>query len=181
MKRCRWVNLDNKKYIDYHDYEWGIPKYDDNELFELLILEMFQAGLSWECILNKRDSFRIAYDNFDYEKISKYDINKINELMNNKDIIRNSLKIKASINNAKVFIDIRNEFGSFSNYIWGFTNNKVIYNCMVNYNDLSDRISLDLKRRGMKFVGSIIIYSYLQAIGIINDHEKDCYMHKEEN
>ena len=181
MKRCRWVNLDNRLYVDYHDREWGKPKYDDKELFELLILEMFQAGLTWECILNKRDSFRLAFDNFNYNKISNYDDDKINELMNNKDIVRNRLKIIASINNAKVFINIIKEFGSFSNYIWGFTNNNIIYNCMVTYNDLSDRISLDLKRRGMKFVGSIIIYSYLQAIGVINDHESGCYLHKEEN
>ena len=178
MKRCRWVNLDNKLYIDYHDTEWGVPKYDDKYLFELLILEMFQAGLSWECILNKRDSFRDAFDNFNYEKISNYDEEKINELMNNKDIIRNKLKIRASISNAKIFMDIRKEYGSFSNYIWGFTNNEIIYNCMVTHNELSDKISKDLKKRGMKFVGSIIIYSYLQAIGIINDHEKDCYFYK---
>ena len=139
---------------------------------------MFQAGLSWECILNKRDSFRDAFDNFNYEKISNYDEEKINELMNNKDIIRNKLKIRASISNAKIFMDIRKEYGSFSNYIWGFTNNEIIYNCMVTHNELSDKISKDLKKRGMKFVGSIIIYSYLQAIGIINDHEKDCYFYK---
>ena len=179
MKRCRWVNLDNKLYIDYHDTEWGVPKYDDKYLFELLILEMFQAGLSWECILNKRDSFRDAFDNFNYEKISNYDEEKINELMNNKDIIRNKLKIRASISNAKIFMDIRKEYGSFSNYIWGFTNNEIIYNSMVTHNELSDKISKDLKKRGMKFVGSIIIYSYLQAIGIINDHENGCYLYKE--
>ncbi len=179
MKRCRWVNLDNKKYIDYHDNEWGVPKYDDNELFELLILEMFQAGLSWECILNKRDSFREAFDNFDYKKVSNYDEEKINELLCNEDIIRNILKIRASINNAIVFKKIQKEFGSFFNYIWGFTNNKIIYNKgLVTHNELSDRISLDLKSRGMKFVGSIIIYSYLQAIGIVNDHEKNCYLYR---
>ena len=179
MKRCRWVNLDNELYVDYHDTEWGIPKYDDKYLFELLILEMFQAGLSWECILNKRDNFRSAFNNFDYEKISNYDEEKISELMGNKGIIRNKLKIKASINNAKVFINIINEYGSFSNYIWGFTNNEIIYNCMVTHNELSDKISEDLKKRGMKFVGTTIIYSYLQAIGIINDHEKNCYLYKE--
>ena len=178
MKRCRWVNLDNKLYLDYHDFEWGVPKYDDRYLFELLILEIFQAGLSWECVLNKRESFRKCFDNFDFEKISNYDEDKINELMNNKYIIRNRLKIKASINNAKIFIKIRDEFGSFSNYIWRFTNNKTIYNCMVTHNELSDRISDDLKCRGMKFVGSIIIYSYLQAIGIINDHEEGCYLYE---
>ena len=177
MKRCSWVNLNNKLYIDYHDSEWGVPKYDDSYLFELLLLEMFQAGLSWECVLNKRDSFRMAFDNFNYEKISKYDKNKINELLSNKSIIRNRLKIKASIINARVFINIQSEYGSFSNYIWGFTDNKVIKNtsdCFVTHNDLSDRISKDLKCKGMKFVGTTIIYSYLQAIGVINDHEKDC-------
>lgn len=179
MKRCKWVNLDNKLYVDYHDTEWGIPKYDDKYLFELLILEMFQAGLSWECVLNKRYNFRMAFDNFDYEKISNYDEDKFNELLNNKGIIRNKLKIKASINNAKVFINIINEYGSFSNYIWGFTNNEIIYNCIVTHNELSDKISKDLKKRGMKFVGTTIIYSYLQAIGIINDHEKNCYLYKE--
>ena len=179
MKRCKWVNLDNKLYVDYHDTEWGIPKYDDKYLFELLILEMFQAGLSWECVLNKRYNFRMAFDNFDYEKISNYDEDKFNELLNNKGIIRNKLKIKASINNAKVFINIINEYGSFSNYIWGFTNNEIIYNCIVTHNELSDKISKDVKKRGMKFVGTTIIYSYLQAIGIINDHEKNCYLYKE--
>ena len=181
MKRCSWVNLDNKLYVDYHDHEWGIPKYDDNELFELLILEMFQAGLSWECILNKRESFRDSFDNFDYNKISNYDDMKINELLSNKDIVRNKLKIKASVNNAKVFIEIQKQYGSFSKYIWKFTNNKVIYNKgLVVKNELSDIISNDLKLKGMKFVGSVIIYSYLQAIGIINDHEKDCYLYRED-
>ena len=169
MKRCRWVNLDNELYVNYHDFEWGIPKYDDYELFELLILEMFQAGLSWECVLNKRENFRYCFDNFDFNKISNYDDDKINELLCNKDIIRNKLKIKACINNAKIFIDIKEEFGSFANYIWSFT-----------HNELSDKISNDLKVRGMKFVGSVIIYSYLQAIGIINDHEDICYLHKED-
>lgn len=183
MKRCRWVNLENPLYVDYHDFEWGVPKYDDKYLFEFLILEMFQAGLSWECVLNKRESFRIAFDNFDYEKISNYDEDKINELLDNKDIIRNKLKIKASIMNAKVFINIRKEYGSFSNYIWGFSTNKVIKNIsdeFVTHNDLSDQISKDLKKKGMKFVGTIIIYSYLQAIGIINDHEINCSFYKKE-
>ena len=179
MKRCKWVNLDNKLYVDYHDKEWGMPKYDDNYLFELLILEMFQAGLSWECVLNKRESFRCAFDNFDCKKISNYDEDKINKLLNNTGIIRNELKIKASIMNAKIFMDIQKEYNNFSNYIWGFTNNEIIYNCMVTHNELSDKISKDLKKRGMKFVGTTIIYSYLQAIGIINDHEKNCYLYKE--
>ena len=177
MNRCKWLNLNNPIYVRYHDEEWGKPKYNDKELFELLILEMFQAGLSWECILNKRDSFRLAFDNFDYNIISNYNDDKVNELLNNKNIIRNKLKIQAAINNAKVFIKIQKEYKTFSNYIWSFTNNKIIKNIDDNLkvsSALSDEISKDLKRRGMKFVGTIIIYSYLQAIGIIDDHELDC-------
>lgn len=178
MERCKWVNLDNDIYIKYHDEEWGIEHHDDKYLFEMLLLEMFQAGLSWECILKKREYFRETFDNFDYEKILKYDSLKIEGLMNNKNIIRNRLKIKASINNAKVFIKIRNEFGTFDNYIWSFTNRQVIKNTDDNFkttSNLSDTISIDLKMRGMSFVGSTIIYSYLQAIGIIDDHELNCF------
>ena len=175
MKRCKWVNLNNEKYIKYHDNEWGKPNHDDKKLYELLILESFQAGLSWECILNKRDNFRKSYDNFDIDKVVNYDERKINELKNNKDIIRNKLKIYASINNSKVFKDIQKEFGSFNNYIWKFTNNKTLYiDSNITSNKLSDEISNDLKKRGMTFVGTTIIYSYLQAIGVINSHDKDC-------
>jgi DNA-3-methyladenine glycosylase I len=177
MNRCRWVNFNNKLYIDYHDNEWCKPKYDDKELYELLILESFQAGLSWECILNKREYFKESFDNFDYKKISKYDDDKIEELLNNKNIIRNKLKINAAINNAKIFMNIQKEYKTFSNYIWHFTNNKVIKNktdIFRTTSSLSDEISSDLKNRGMKFVGSTIIYSYLQAIGIIDDHELNC-------
>ena len=159
MNRCKWLNLNNPIYVRYHDEEWGKPKYNDKELFELLILEMFQAGLSWECILNKRDSFRLAFDNFDYNIISNYNDDKVNELLNNKNIIRNK------------------QYKTFSNYIWSFTNNQIIKNMddtLKVSSDLSDEISKDLKRRGMKFVGTIIIYSYLQAIGIIDDHELSC-------
>lgn len=176
-RRCKWVNLKNPLYIEYHDKEWGVPSYNDSYLFEMLVLESFQAGLSWECVLNKREEFRKAFDNFDYNKIQKYDEKKIEELCNNRKIIRNKLKVKATINNAKVFIKIQKEFGSFSNYIWSFTNNKVIKNVDNNFkttSELSDKISNDLKKREMKFVGSTIIYSYLQAIGIINDHELEC-------
>lgn len=177
MKRCSWVNLNNELYIKYHDNEWGIPSKDDRYLYELLILELFQAGLSWETILNKRVYFKEAFDNFDYNKVAKYDNYKIEELMTNKKIIRNKLKITSSILNANIFIDIRKEYKTFSNYIWSFTNNKVIVGNGINTkNDLSDKISKDLKKRGMKFVGSTIIYSYLQAIGIINDHEESCFM-----
>jgi len=181
MERCKWVNLENDKYVKYHDEEWGVPSYEDDYLFEMLLLELFQAGLSWECILNKREKFRNSFDTFDYMKISKYDDNKINELKNNKGIIRNERKIKASINNAKVFIDIQKEYKTFSNYIWHFTDYKIIYNnddVLKTTSELSDTISKDLIKRGMKFVGSTIIYSYLQAIGVINDHELNCQKRK---
>lgn len=176
-KRCKWVNLKNPLYIKYHDTEWGLPHYDDSYMFEFLVLESFQAGLSWECVLNKREAFRKAFDYFDYNKISNYDKKKINELYNNNDIIKNKLKINATINNAKIFIEIQNEFGSFSNYLWNFTDHKIIKNRNNHFkttSNLSDKISNDLKKRGMKFVGSTIIYSYLQAVGIINDHELEC-------
>ncbi len=179
MKRCKWVNEKNDIYVKYHDEEWGVPSYDDSYLFEMLLLESFQAGLSWECILNKRESFRKAFDNFEYKKIEKYDDKKINELMNNKDIIRNKLKIKSAINNAKIYIKIQKEYESFCKYIWHFTDNKIIKNkdnIKKVTSPLSDEISKDLKKRGMKFVGSTIIYSYLQAIGVVNDHEKECYL-----
>ena len=180
MNRCFWVNLNNPRYIDYHDKEWCVPSHDDSYLFEMLVLESFQAGLSWECILNKREYFREAFDNFDYKKISKYDESKINELLNNKNIIRNKLKIKATITNSKIFMDIQKEYGSFSNYIWSFTNNNVIDHNgeVITSNELSDTISKDLKKRGMKFVGTTIIYSYLQAIGIVNDHDLNCDFRK---
>ena len=179
MKRCNWCNLKNEKYIKYHDEEWGVQNFDDRYLLEMLILESFQAGLSWECILNKRESFQEAYDNFDINKICKYNDSKINELINNKGIVRNKLKIKASINNAKIFKSIVEEYGSFYNYLKIFSKGKVIYETDKTTNSLSDYISKDLQKRGMKFVGSTIIYSYLQAIGIINSHEKECFLNKE--
>ena len=175
MIRCSWVNQ-NPLYIKYHDEEWGVASYDDQYLFEMLVLEIFQAGLSWECVLNKRENFRKAFDNFDYTKIANYQDKKINELINNKDIIRNKLKVNATINNAKIFMNIQKEYKSFSKYIWSFTNNKqIIHKRSLTSNSLSDKISLDLKKRGMKFIGTTIIYSYLQAIGIVNDHEKNCF------
>lgn len=181
MNRCKWVNLNNPIYVKYHDEEWGVPSYDDKYLFEMLILESFQAGLSWECILNKRKAFYKAFDSFNYEKIAKYKDDKINELINNKEIVRNKRKILATINNAKVFISIQKEYKSFSNYIWSFTDNKIIYNNgLVTSNELSDTISNDLKKRGMSFVGTTIIYSYLQAVGVINDHEDICDYRKKD-
>ena len=177
MKRCRWCNLNNDLYIAYHDNEWCKLNMDDKYLYEMLILESFQAGLSWECVLNKRDSFRKCYDNFDIDKVCIYDENKINELLSNKNIIRNKLKIKASINNSLIFKNIQEEYGTFHNYLKQFTNDKIIYEVDKTTNELSDKISLDLKRRGMKFVGSTIIYSYLQAIGSIYSHDKECYLY----
>ena len=179
MKRCFWCNLNNPLYVKYHDEEWGILNdTSDRYLLEMLILESFQAGLSFECILNKRESFRKAYDNFDIDKIINYDDVLISELLNNKNIVRNKLKINASINNSKIFKSIIEEYGSFYNYLKTFTNDKVIYENDKTTSELSDTISSDLKSRGMKFIGSVIIYSYLQAIGIINSHEKDCYKYK---
>ena len=177
--RCEWCNETNPLYIKYHDKEWGVPNFNDKYLFEMLILESFQAGLSWECILNKRNDFKIAYDNFDIDKIINYNDEKINELLLNKKIIRNKLKIKASINNAKIFKNIQQEYGSFNNYLVTFTNNKTFYEIERTTNDLSDSISNDLIKRGMKFVGSTIIYSYLQAIGVIYSHDKECFMYRE--
>lgn len=177
MKRCRWCNLKNELYIKYHDEEWGVPRFDDQYLFEMLILESFQAGLSWECVLNKREAFRKSYDNFDIDKVCNYDEHKINELLSNKELIRNRLKVKASINNAKIFKSIVKEYGSFEKYLNIFTNGEELYEVDKVTNDLSDNISDDLQKRGMKFVGSTIIYSYLQAIGVIHSHEKECFMY----
>ena len=177
-KRCAWCNMKNPKYVDYHDNEWCQINFNDKYLYEMLILESFQAGLSWECVLNKRDSFRVAYDNFDLEKVCSYDDKKITELLNNKGIIRNKLKINASINNSKIFKMIVDEYGSFYNYLKSFAGDKTIFETDNTTNDLSDKISNDLQKRGMKFVGSTIIYSYLQAIGIIYSHDKECYLYK---
>lgn len=177
-KRCKWCNLKNSKYIEYHDNEWGKTNFDDQYLYEMLILESFQAGLSWECVLNKRESFKRAYDNFELEKVCLYDNEKIVELLNNKDIIRNKLKINASINNSKIFKEIVNQYGTFHNYLKIFTQDKIIYEIDKTTNHISDDISRDLQKRGMKFVGSTIIYSYLQAIGVIYSHDKECYLYK---
>lgn len=177
LKRCGWVNLDNPLYVHYHDEEWGKQHYDDDYFFEMLVLESFQAGLSWECVLNKREAFRAAFDGFDYKKIAAYTSEKMEELAADKNIIRNKLKIKAAVSNAAVFMEIQKEYGSFSKYIWHFTDGKQIINrdgVLRATSDLSDKVSKDLKKRGMKFVGSTIIYSYLQAVGVIDDHEPEC-------
>ena len=178
MKRCFWVDEKSDIYVKYHDDEWGVPKYDDRDLFELIILEGFQAGLSWICVLKKREAFRKAFDNFDVNKVAAYNNDKVEELLKNEGIIRSRKKIEAAIKNAQIFINIQKEFGSFSNYIWGFTQGKIIKNTTDKLEvstPLSDRVSKDLKKRGMKYVGTVIIYSYLQAIGVVNDHETTCF------
>ncbi|MFV0346168.1 MAG: DNA-3-methyladenine glycosylase I [Bacteroidales bacterium] len=181
-KRCKWCEGD-ALYEKYHDQEWGVPLRDDDKLFEFLVLEGFQAGLSWITILRKRENFRTAFDNFDYKKIAKYTDVKVEELMQNAGIIRNRLKITGTIKNALVYMDVQKEFGSFSNYIWGFVDNKPIVNKWKSMADvpattpLSDKISKDMKKRGFKFVGSTIIYAKMQAIGMVNDHITDCFKH----
>lgn len=182
--RCSWCE-GNELYEQYHDMEWGIPIYKDLQLFEFLILESFQAGLSWITILKKRENFRLAFDFFDYKKIAAYDKAKEEALMQNAGIIRNKLKIKASISNAQAFIAIQEEFGSFSTYIWNFSNGKPISNAFNTAKEvpastaLSDAISADLKKRGFKFVGSTIIYAYMQATGMVNDHITSCFRYRE--
>jgi len=184
MDRCSWAGNDDL-YVSYHDKEWGVPVYDDQKLFEFLLLETFQAGLSWITILRKREHFREAFDQFDYHKIALYDDNKYNELLNNAGIIRNKLKIKSAISNAQAFIKIQEEFGSFSQYYWAFTDDKVINNQFTLLSDipantpLSDTISKDLKKRGFKFVGSTVMYANMQATGMVNDHITTCFRHKE--
>jgi len=181
--RCSWCGAD-PLYVKYHDEEWGVPVYDDATLFEFLILETFQAGLSWITILRKRENFRAAFDNFDYKKIATYNEDKYEELLQNSGIIRNKLKIKATINNAIAFMEIQNEFGSFSQYIWQFVNHKPIQNHWSKMTDLpattelSDKISKDLKKRGFKFVGSTVMYAHMQATGMVNDHIASCFKFK---
>ncbi|MBQ7012034.1 MAG: DNA-3-methyladenine glycosylase I [Clostridia bacterium] len=177
-KRCFWCNENNPLYVKYHDNEWCRLNTDDKYLYEMLILESFQAGLSWECVLNKREAFRAAYDGFDIEKVCLYGEDKIEALLSDKGIIRNKLKIKASINNSRIFKKIVAEFGSFYDYLRSFAGNEVIYENHITFSPLSDAISTDLQRRGMKFVGSTIIYSYLQAVGIVYSHDDDCFLYK---
>lgn len=179
MKRCKWAENTETIYVKYHDEEWGVPVYEDAKLYEMLVLESFQAGLSWLTILKKRENFRKAFDDFNPIKIAQYDAQKIESLMQNEGIIRNRLKIKATINNAQIFLSIQKEYGSFSKYIWHFSDDKIIYGKgILTQNALSDEISRDLQKRGMKFVGSVIIYAYLQAVGIIYDHHEECFMYK---
>ncbi len=181
--RCQWCEKDDL-YRNYHDEEWGKPVWDDDKLFEFLVLETFQAGLSWYTILSKRENFRKAFDNFDYKKIIGYKEEKIQDLMQNAGIIRNQLKIRATISNAQAFINVQKEFGSFSKYIWGFVDHKPIDNRFTAMNQvpattpLSDEISKDLKKRGFKFVGSTVVYAHMQATGMVNDHFMNCWTRK---
>jgi DNA-3-methyladenine glycosylase I len=172
--RCSWVTAD-EVYIKYHDEEWGVPTHDDRELFEFLVLESFQAGLSWITILKKRENFKKAFDDFDVVKVASYDDVKVDELRENEGIIRHKGNIASAINNAQIFIEIQNEFGSFDEYIWSFTDGNVIKAEYLTESELSKTISKDLKKRGMKFVGPTIIYSYLEAIGIIDNHQENCF------
>ena len=177
-KRCFWCNEKNAAYLRYHDEEWGVPCHDDGKLFELLLLESFQAGLSWECILNKREAFRAAFDGFHAATIARYDDAKCDALAQDAGIVRNRRKIRAAVSNAHVFLQIQEEYGSFDRYLWAFTDGAVVCEPCDAYcrTPLSDRISADLKRQGMTFVGSTIIYSYLQAVGVVNGHTQDCFL-----
>ena len=180
LQRCGWCSSSDL-YKKYHDEEWGVPVYDDQTLFEFLILETFQAGLSWITILNKRENFRRAFDAFDYKKIATYSEDKIQDLLQDSGIIRNQLKIRSAVSNAIAFIKIQNEFGSFSDYIWDFTDGKPIVNNRKDLSEvqattpLSDAISKDLKKRGFKFVGSTVVYAHMQATGMVDDHIADCW------
>jgi DNA-3-methyladenine glycosylase I len=181
---CSWSTSD-PLLIEYHDKEWGVPINDDRKIFEFLVLEGFQAGLSWLIVLRKRENFRKAFDGFNFNKIASYDDRKINSLLKDAGIIRNRLKINGAIENAKAFIRVRNEFGTFAKYIWSFTDGKIIFNKFTSFSQipastsLSDTISKELKKRGFKFVGSTIIYTHMQAMGIVNDHMRSCFRYKE--
>ncbi len=184
LNRCGWCEGD-ELYEAYHDNEWGVPVYDDDTIFEFLILETFQAGLSWITVLRKRENFREAFDNFDYKKIANYSEEKIQELLQNPGIIRNKLKVRATVTNAKAFMEVQKEFSSFSKYIWDFVDGDPIQNELEDYKNapattaISDKLSKDLKKKGFKFVGSTVLYAHMQAIGMVNDHEISCFRHSE--
>ena len=185
-KRCNW-STSNQLMIKYHDEEWGVPLHDDRKLFEFFVLEGFQAGLSWQIVLNKREGFRKAFDHFDPEIVAGYNENKVGELVQDTSIIRNKMKIMACISNARRFIEVQKEFGSFDMYIWKFVDHKPVINCFSDIKELpantplSDKISADLKKRGFKFVGSTVIYAHMQATGMVNDHLTFCYRYNEIN
>ena len=184
MNRCKWAGS-VPLYLRYHDKEWGVPVHSDRKLFEFIILEGAQAGLSWITVLKKRQAYREAFDKFDYNRIAKYNERKVKQLLNNPGIIRNQLKVRSAIKNAKAFIEIRKEFGTFNKYIWKFVDNKPVQHRWKSMKELpatsalSDEISKDLKNRGFNFVGSTIIYANMQATGMVNDHTTDCFRYKE--
>ncbi len=184
IKRCKWAGKD-PLYIEYHDKQWGVPVYEDAKIFEFLLLETFQAGLSWITILRRRENFRTAFDNFDFQEIANYSDEKLEDLRKDAGIIRNRLKIKAAKSNAIAFMEVQKEFGTFSKYIWSFLDGKPIKNAFKTMSELpantplSDKISADLKKRGFKFVGSTIVYAHMQAMGIVNDHTTDCFRYNE--
>lgn len=186
VSRCGWTTTD-PLYLKYHDEEWGVPVHDDRKLFEMLLLEGAQAGLSWITILRKRDNYRKAFDRFDAKKIAKYDSKKVKELLQNEGIVRNKLKIAAAIQNAKCFLEIQKEYGSFDKYIWQFVNGKQIINKWKSLKEIpaktkeSDAMSKDLQKRGFKFVGSTICYAFMQAVGMVNDHTIDCFKYRQKN
>ena len=183
--RCGWVPLNKPTYLKYHDEEWGVPIHDDIKMFEFLVLESFQAGLSWEIVLNKRDNFRTDFAQFDFNKVAMFDEDKVQELLKDKGIIRNQLKIRAAINNAQRYLEIIEEFGDFCNYFWGFVNGKPIQNHFKTLSNiptstpLSDTISKNLKKRGFKFLGTTVIYAHMQAVGMVNDHLEECFRYQE--
>jgi DNA-3-methyladenine glycosylase I len=185
MKRCTWVPLDHPEYIEYHDKVWGVPVHDDQKLFEFITLEGAQAGLSWSTILKKREGYRQAFANFDVKKVSKFMNKKVDQLLENPGIVRNRLKVESTISNAKAFLEVQKEFGSFDSYIWSFVDGSPIQNKFKKTSQilaetpLSKQISKDLKKRDFRFVGPTIIYAFMQAIGMVNDHSVECFRHKE--
>ena len=185
ITRCPWADLKNPLYVEYHDTEWGVPVHDDRKLFEMLILDGAQAGLSWSTILNKRENYRNAFDSFDFHKVAQYDEKKIQSLLTNPGIVRNKLKIQSTVKNAQVYLKIIEEFGSFDKYLWSYVDYKPVQNHYTHIKEipaktpLSDKISKDLKKRGMSFVGSTIIYAFIQAAGLVNDHITTCFRYKE--
>ncbi len=184
INRCGW-SISDPLMIDYHDTEWGVPVHDDRKHFEMIVLDGAQAGLSWQTVLRKRESYREAFDNFDPKKVARYNDKKIRELLNNPGIIRNRLKVNSAVVNAKAFLDVTDEFGSFDKYIWQFVGHRTIHNEWKSLKELpaktsvSDTMSKDLKKRGFNFVGSTICYAYMQAAGMVNDHTTECFRHKE--
>ncbi|MCH7820442.1 MAG: DNA-3-methyladenine glycosylase I [Proteobacteria bacterium] len=182
--RCKWAEGVSLAYIDYHDKEWGVPSRDDALQFEFLILEGAQAGLSWSTILNKRDGYRRAFADFDVERVARFTDKRVEKILLNPGIVRNRLKVRSAVTNAKAFLAVQKEFGSFSNYIWGFVDGKPLQNRFLRDGDIpatsseSDSLSKDLKKRGFKFVGSTIMYAHMQATGLVNDHVVDCFRHK---